>query len=284
MYKSNPKKLAIGVVLLASGMTATPINANPQSESVVSYFDSSWTIFASDEEGATPGSGGQDFDAEYLLYKIEGSLLYLGLQSGFDLIDGHQYYNTWSQDHYWAGDLALSFDGDVISTPADPLSVANSYEFGIDFGLYTADYSSNPVDAVLGSSDGLGAGRDTAGVYSVAAGGWSTNLVDSYEDDSSPFAMNQHWDGTGTDPYLSSLILNDAGYEDESFYRAVAFDLRDLGLELSNLSMDAHWTMSCGNDNINGSQEISVPEPGVLFLLASGLLGLVGIRRFKWAA
>lgn len=274
------------MALLAAGMTATPISAGPQVQSVVSYFDASWTVLTSDEEGPSPGGGGQAFDAEYLLYKTEGNLLFLGLQAGFDLIDGYQYYNTSSQDHYWAGDLALSFDGDANIGPDDPTTMANTYEFGVDFGLYTADYNNNAVDAIGNAVDSLGAGIDQAGVYSVDSGQWNTNMVNSFEDNSSPFAMNQQWDGSGTDPYLTSLVLNSAGQEGLSYYRAVAFDmtqlgLADLGLNLNDLSMDVHWTMSCGNDNINGSQQISVPEPGVLFLLSIGLLGLVGTRRFK---
>ncbi len=117
MYQANKTKLALGIALLASGMTTTPVNAIPQLQSVVSYFDSTWSVINSDEEGPTPGVGGQVFDAEYLLYKLEGQILYLGLQSGFDLIDGQQFYNSKA---YWAGDLALSFDGDAITGPADP--------------------------------------------------------------------------------------------------------------------------------------------------------------------
>lgn len=281
MYNLSKTKLAIGILLLLSGMSASPINATPQVQSVASYFDSSWKVITSDEEGPTPGLGGQAFDAEYLLYKIEGSILYLGLQSGFDLIDGYQYFDTYSQDHYWAGDLALSFDGDAIVTSSDPIAMANSYEFGIDFGLRTADYNSNTVDATNPSVDGLVEGKDKAGVYRVGEGEWNTNMVNSFEDNSSPFAMNQQWSGTGTNPYLASLTLNTAGQEDRSYYRAVAFNLTQLGLNLSNLRMDVHWTMSCGNDNINGSQQISVPEPSVLFLIFTGLICLVGRRNSK---
>lgn len=283
MHQTNKTKLTLGIALLAAGMTATPINAAPQTQSVVSYFDSSWSVITSDEEGPTPGSGGQAFDAEYLLYKTEGNMLYLGLQSGFDLIDGHQTYGT---SPYWAGDLALSFDGDAIVGPADPTTMANSYEFGIDFGFLTADYNSYALDAIMNSVDGLGTGIDQAGVYAVGNGEWNTNLVNNFEDDSSPYAMDQQWDGIGASPYLTSLILNTAGQEGVSYYRAVGFDLTQLGLaglglDLNNLSMDVHWAMSCGNDNINGNQQISVPEPGALILLATGLLGLVGARRIK---
>ena len=230
-----------------------------------------------------PAGEAKAFDAEYLYYKVDGNNLFLGLQTGFDLSDGHQIYDSKS---YWAGDLALSFDGDALLGSANPTTMANSYEFGIDFGFYTADYNSNSVDAVTNSVDSLGSGIDQAGVYSVGNGQWNTNMVNSFEDNSSPLAMNQQWNGSGTSPYLASLLLNTAGQEGVSYYRAVAFDitqlgLADLGLNLNDLSMDVHWTMSCGNDNINGSQQISVPEPGALILLATGLLGLVGIRRVK---
>lgn len=283
MRQTNKTKLALSISLLVAGMTATPIQTAPHTQSVVSYFDSSWSVIANDEEGPTPGVGGQVFDTEYLLYKTEGNMLYLGLQSGFDLIDGHQTYDS---NSYWAGDLALSFDGDANIGSADPITMANSYEFGIDFGFSTADYDSNSVDAIMNSVDGLGPGVDQTGIYSVGSGEWNTNLVNSFEDNSSPFAMDQLWDGNGASPYLTSLILNTAGLEGDSYYRAVEIDmtklgLADLGLNLNNLSMDVHWTMSCGNDNINGSQQISVPEPDALILLATGLLGLVGARRVK---
>mgnify|MGYP002814578053 FL=1 len=40
-----------------------------------------------------------------------------------------------------------------------------------------------------------------------------------------------------------------------------------------------HWTMACGNDVVEGGGT-PVPEPGTLFLLGLGFLGLV-VSRLK---
>ena len=45
-----------------------------------------------------------------------------------------------------------------------------------------------------------------------------------------------------------------------------------------------HWNMTCGNDTIEGAYDIaSVPEPGLLLLLSTGLLGVVAAGRSKKA-
>ncbi len=62
-------------------------------------YDTTWRTFAIDEDGTTPGGGGQLFDAEYLAYKLDGKVLSIGVQTGFDLSDGHQVYG--GKDYYW---------------------------------------------------------------------------------------------------------------------------------------------------------------------------------------
>lgn len=254
---------------------------------IVSYFDSGWTdITVAPTQGPNginsgddletfnrqgyvyPGWGGQPFDAEYIFYKLNGSVLSIGLQTGYDINDGE--YNG-----YYGGDLALSFNG---ATPGD----ANSYEFAIDFGNETRDYyGKDAVDA-----DNNGDGIDAAGLYAVT--GWNNDIYfdgpgpngNSSSDgklSSSPFAMDNGnlvlGEGAGLGLLANSSQTTSSGQM--SYYRAYQFDLMDLGL--SDIStLDAHWTMSCGNDAVDGEVSL-VPEPSILLLMSTGMVGLLGV-------
>ncbi|MFC2061068.1 PEP-CTERM sorting domain-containing protein [Elusimicrobiota bacterium] len=46
--------------------------------------------------------------------------------------------------------------------------------------------------------------------------------------------------------------------------------------------LNIHWTQECGNDYLNLEADINpIPEPGSIMLLGVGILGIIGIRRFR---
>jgi hypothetical protein len=230
-----------------------------------------WTQIADDDGVGSggyvdPGWGGQAFDAEYLYYKQEGSILYLGLQTGYDVMDGH--YSTGGKDYY-SGDLALSIDGGA------------TYGFGVDFGLLTKSYNNggsayNPQYVDMGTDGGLPAvdGKDLAGLYSVT--NWNNDIIFNQ---SSPFAID-------SGELVASLLTNEtnttAPASGGSFFRTVSFDMTGTGLGATGTEIDLHWTMSCGNDAIDGS--FTVPEPSLLSLMGLGLIGLGLARRSQFKA
>lgn len=241
-------------VIFAMGLASTT-QATP-----FSVF-SGWNLLADDDGVGSngfvnPGWGGQAFDAEYLFYKLDGSALSVGLQTGFN-IQANSGYKYTDNHYYYAGDLALSFDGNN-----------SNYEYAVDFGNKARGYSTNAaISAGVGDTD-------LAGLYKVDT--WNNDI---YFTQSAPYAMD-----------AGSLLLaaNSGNFIEGSgnvggklsYYNIFTFDLSNISGLGQSFGLDVHWTMSCGNDEIEGgSRVMRVSEPGSVVLFALGLLGLVLVRR-----
>jgi len=244
--------LALGLVLMSMPAFATPL----------SVFDG-WTMLANDDgfrasDGyVNPGWGGQAFDAEYLFYhfNLDKTELSIGLQTGFDILhnpflsDGTTANLEYTNSGYYAGDLALSFNNCDLAT----------WEYGVDFGITGQhDYDGDSIGAM------------SSGLYSEII--WNNDVVNNGTYDftsSAPFAIE-----SGT--FVTGLTDNTAALVGTSYYRTVSFVIPD-GMDIQNIA--AHWTMSCGNDVVEGCAP--VPEPQTLLLMGIGLLGLAFAGRKK---
>jgi hypothetical protein len=223
-----------------------------------------WTAFGADDQSGTgeyylsPGWGGQKFDAEYLFYKLDGNSLSVGLQTGFDIISDAGQYRA-NDRYYFGGDLALSFDGNT-----------SNYEYAIDFGNLTKNYAGTTKISAQGNASGI----DTAGLYK--ANSWNNDI---YFGQSAPYGVSSGsllLAANGGNFSQGSGILGN----DKSYFSIFTFDLSNITGLQSNFVLDAHWTMSCGNDAIDGHVAlVKVSEPNPLLLFALGIAGLVVARR-----
>jgi hypothetical protein len=275
MKQIGIKSLLVCTALAFVGNAVANTGVNCTNKPFSIFSDEGFKEFANEDGAVDPGAGGQNFDAEYLFYKYDKTShnLSIGLQTGFNLKTGRVDYNY---KDYYAGDLALSFNG-------------AGYQYAVDFGLNTRDYYGRDVSADTTYNGWWDDARDDAGLYEVTK--WNNNIL--YNAQSSPFAMD---DGSK----IQGLTRNDWGTDSTykcgggssdcaSYYRIVTFNVEGLVNDVDNFKVDTHWTMSCGNDNINGTVDIAsngstpVPEPSILALFSLGSLGLFasGYRRRK---
>ncbi|PID73380.1 MAG: hypothetical protein CSB33_03855 [Desulfobacterales bacterium] len=188
-------------------------------------------------------------------WDLEGFFLkdtILSVVGGYDFRDGYGGRTS--------GDIFLDIDGDAaygdIHGAANGPVTSNEtygYEYALDL-----DFSSMSYDII-----------DLAGASTTTA-----YYKQNYGSNPWQYAGGGTIIGTGTFGYQENLSNTQTGFEGGNHYLISGFDLDFLGPDATFI---AHYTMSCGNDNLMGA--VATPEPGTIILMGLGLSGLVIIRR-----
>lgn len=228
-----------------------------------------------DEEGPTPGVGGQLYDIEQIFYYYEdadpnalsGGRLHIGMVTGFPA-------EGVAVDQLYAGDMF------------------------IDFGNHGGGSRGENFDVAIATSKYAGdAGRFGNIWHNDGLASWATQDVKYPQFGSSnPYRVNETvvpqpsnqtanwnpivaWGTMGVHNFLE-ISFDVAGFFDDALTNK---DSGGIGL---------HWTMECGNDVINVSDDVCfdpltplttfapVPEPSTFILLGMGTLGALLRKRF----
>ncbi len=195
------------------------------------------------------------FDIEKMVVDHSGSSLSVSIYSNYFAAKGDDIYGT------VAGDLFISTDGwNPAGTSADHYindNIANGtvWEYGLRI---LSDTSCELIDLTGGTYEDLILTSDEA--YGV----------------DHPNMIYRNGQEVKIHPAPKSIAEGALSYCDDK--SCLTFSIaNDIFANSDDLAF--HWTMTCGNDVIEGAAP--VPEPATMILLGFGLLGLAGTKRRK---
>jgi hypothetical protein len=176
------------------------------------------------------------------------------------VLTGQYFASASATDFLMSGDLYISSTGwFVANKSADGHAIADTFSQTTEHWDYVVKYTPNAA----GFNTAIYAFNQTLPSY-IPTGAGTTHLE---------WRSAQAWRGgyVGNGTPAVSILDPDA--------QTLTFRFPDLGI-LDPDKIGYHWTQDCGNDVVEGGQPgISLPEPGILFLLGLGIAGLAVYRR-----
>ena len=241
------------------------VSANTWSENLVTLANADIRTMV-DEEGPTPGGGGQHYDNEQIFYVFEdadpnnlsGGTLHVGLVTGFPP-QGRPL------DDLYAGDMFFDFGntGDYTLAVTTSTSVINvDVPGGVDADYYGNNYYND------GTTNWVQ--RDPT-IFAQSTP-WRVDRNAAIENQ---FDTSVAWGQSGVRYFLEVSVAIDAALEEI----------------LTNVDggVGLHWTMECGNDvtdvrdntPLAPGPQLPVPEPSTLALMGIGMLGMALRKKFS---
>ncbi len=255
-----PTKLSL-LALVLSSFFANAVSALPQN---ITIYDgesrgTGWNGAKEDNEVEIGNIESQKWDLES--FTLDAKKLYA--TGGFNFRDGY--------GGFTAGDIFIDVNGDISAFDNSPYG--NRVEVNTTFGY----------DYVIDLQFRTGSQHDYF-IYALNTNGESsTSRTVAYNNNelSNPFQYYHSLKGNLNDPLVASGKFTFSTFSDTQglHYTIGDFDLSYFYNNYEGTELTFHTTMGCGNDNLMGKVTTDVTEPGLLSLLASGLIALGVARR-----